>query len=186
VQVAGLPVVSRDEKMRESVGKAALRVLSRRARAKRRGKAPCPHCGRYQNWMRVYPAWLSLAAALLSLGLPLLAIANADRLSDAAVWLVIAGLPAGFLLPRLLYRRLAGATPARKKDAWRSMKDHDLQAFFARSAEAGEEPFIAWQVSVGRQKVHGRLVSLGIHDTTGGSILHESWSSDAVLKAMSG
>jgi hypothetical protein len=201
-QVMGIPVLNSDDQMRGNLNRTVSADLKATARRRRLGRAPCAHCGKYQRWMKVYPAWLDVLAVLLMfpvfvvvfLGGAMYGHAHQvrhgsgtrayfqSRPSEEQVFVIAAGAAAlSLLLPRWLYRSLDGRVSTNGRDTWRSMPDAALVSHVAESARGGQDPFLRWAFTVGQEKPVGHPVSLGILDETGHPALPEAWNTDRVL-----
>ena len=99
----GVPLFSRDSAMRETVAEAAIKRAERKGMRRTAGRALCPHCSRYQEWMvsssRNRRGWIGAGLGTVP-GFVIACVINPESGS-----IIIAALTAGATLGYVLGRQ---------------------------------------------------------------------------------
>lgn len=168
----GVPVLSADESMRQTIEADLKESLAQLAFRPRQGQALCPHCSRYQVWM-VDRSRRERAKAGLVVGVGIGVLAALGWTASSARWTTD---PTHYLVLMSLGALLgsgAGAMLAisrgphpRRVDV-RSTKDETLQGHLTRCQEVGKDPALVWYLQTGGRLGPGMtVVALPPHDAT--------------------
>jgi len=141
----GLPVLSRDDKMREEASRKVVHAISEIGAKTNVGKAICPHCKCYQKFMvnasrrRWGCGGLAVGALLLLILCPILFSPFLDRAKAVGAFLVV-GLIGSLAIAKCSISR----GPYFKKEDDRSMTDAEFETFLAECDSNECDPFVLW------------------------------------------
>jgi len=189
-------ILDKDKKaMRKTLAKNVNEYLFTTAKSKKKGIGRCPHCQKFQPWMkfgsyvgRMVGFSILWAALIAALGL---AVATILDLSETnAIYMTIAGgslgFPFGLIVGALSTRKFLRSTFGDGKDL-RVMRDDEFRQFVQECDNNKQDPAEEWNFRILGYPVPGDVsvyVSLGFKDVIGGLDIPKKYHTKHVIKEL--